>query len=48
MQGQVVLQEARPWMADAPLHQLRLYYDLRGPENPGMWEPELRRVLQAA
>jgi hypothetical protein len=48
VQGQVVLQEARPWMADAPLHQLLLRYDLRGPESPGMWEPELKRVLQAA
>ena len=35
VQGQVVLQEARPWMMDAPLHQLRLRYDLRGPEESG-------------
>jgi predicted secreted protein len=48
VQGEVVLQEARPWMADAPLHELLLRYDLRGPESPGMWEPELNRVLQAA
>jgi Zn-dependent peptidase ImmA (M78 family) len=48
VQGQVVLQEARPWLTDEPLHQLRLRYDLRGPESPGMWEPELKRVLQAA
>ncbi len=48
VQGEVVLQEARPWMTDAPLHQLLLRYDLRGPENPGMWEPELKRLLQAA
>ena len=48
IQGQVVLQEARPWMTDAPLHELLLRYDLRGPESPGMWEPELKRVLQAA
>jgi len=27
---------------------LLLRYDLRGPENPGMWEPELKRLLQAA
>ena len=47
-QGQVVLQEARPWMADAPLHELLLRYDLRGPESAGMWEPELKRMLQAA
>jgi Zn-dependent peptidase ImmA (M78 family)/predicted secreted protein len=43
-QGQVTLQETRPWLAEAPLHELLLRYDLRGPESPGMWEPELRRV----
>jgi Zn-dependent peptidase ImmA (M78 family) len=48
VEGEVVLQEARPWMADAPLHQLFLRYDMRGPESPGMWEPELKRMLQAA
>jgi Zn-dependent peptidase ImmA (M78 family) len=48
VQGQAVLQEARPWMTGAPLHELLLRYDLRGPESPGMWEPELKRVLQAA
>ncbi|MGJ5134129.1 ImmA/IrrE family metallo-endopeptidase [Bradyrhizobium oligotrophicum] len=47
-QGEVILRESRPWAADVPLHQLLLLYDLRGPERPGMWEPELRRVLQAA
>jgi predicted secreted protein len=47
-QGQITLQETRPWLAEAPLHELLLRYDLRGPESPGMWEPELRRVLQAA
>jgi Zn-dependent peptidase ImmA (M78 family) len=48
LQGEVTLRESRPWDADVPLHQLLLRYDLRGPESPGMWEPELRRVLQAA
>jgi Zn-dependent peptidase ImmA (M78 family)/predicted secreted protein len=48
VQGEVTLRESRPWAADVPLHQLHLCYDLRGPESPGMWEPELRRVLQAA
>jgi predicted secreted protein len=48
VQGEVLLQEARPWMANAPLHELLLRYDLRGPENPGMWEPELKKVLEAA
>jgi hypothetical protein len=35
-------------MADAPLHELLLRYDLRGPESQGMWEPELKKVLQTA
>ncbi|WOH63694.1 ImmA/IrrE family metallo-endopeptidase [Bradyrhizobium sp. BWA-3-5] len=48
VQGEVTLRESRPWATDVALHQLRLRYDLRGPESPGMWEPELRRVLQAA
>lgn len=48
VQGHVLLQEARPWMADEPLHELLLRYDLRGPESAGMWEPELKKVLQAA
>jgi hypothetical protein len=47
VRGEVLLREARPWLAEAPLHELLLRYDLRGPESPGMWEPELKRVLQA-
>ncbi|TJV85719.1 MAG: hypothetical protein E5X84_32000, partial [Mesorhizobium sp.] len=46
--GEVTLQESRPWLPSKPLHELHLQYDLRGPEEPGMWEPELMRVLQAA
>ncbi len=48
VQGEVTLQERRPWMSQPPLHELHLHYDLRGPEEPGMWEPELQRALQAA
>lgn len=48
IQGEVTLEESRPWLPNKPLHKLHLLYDLRGPEEPGMWEPELRRVLQAA
>jgi Zn-dependent peptidase ImmA (M78 family) len=44
--GEILLQERRPWAPAEPLHQLHLAYDLRGPEEPGMWE--LRRELQAA
>ena len=48
-QGRLVLQERRPWLPQKPpLHELHLEYDLRGPEEPGMWEPKLRRVLEAA
>lgn len=46
--GEVTLQEGRPWLPGKPLHELHLLYDLRGPEEPGMWEPELMRVLKAA
>lgn len=46
--GEVVLEERRPWMPRQPLAAYRLRYDLRGPERPGMWEPERRRLLQAA
>lgn len=47
-QGEVTLQESRPWLPHKPLQKFHLRYDLRGPEQPGMWEPDLRRVLQAA
>jgi len=48
-QGHLVLQERRPWLPQKPpLHELHLHYDLRGPEEPGLWEPEQRRVLEAA
>jgi Zn-dependent peptidase ImmA (M78 family) len=47
-QGAVTLHERRPWLPDKPLHKFHLQYDFRGPEEPGMWEPDLRRALQAA
>jgi Zn-dependent peptidase ImmA (M78 family) len=46
--GEVTLHESRPWMPQKRLHELHLHYDLRGPEEPGMWEPERQRVLQVA
>jgi Zn-dependent peptidase ImmA (M78 family) len=46
--GEVTLQEQRPWMPQNPIREFHLRYDLRGPERAGMWEPELRRLLQAA
>lgn len=39
-EGQVVLKEGRPWLAGKSLHETSLRYDLRGPEAPGMWEPQ--------
>jgi Zn-dependent peptidase ImmA (M78 family)/predicted secreted protein len=44
--GEVVLHERRPWLPTKSLHEFRLHYDLRGPEQSGMWEPDLQRVLQ--
>ena len=44
--GELLLQERRPWAPAEPLHSCTLAYDLRGPEEPGMWD--LRRELQAA
>jgi Zn-dependent peptidase ImmA (M78 family) len=44
----VTFKEQRPWTPAKVLHELHLQYELRGPEEPGMWEPELRRVLEAA
>jgi Zn-dependent peptidase ImmA (M78 family) len=46
--GDLTLQETRPWLPHRPLHELHLHYDLRGPEEPGMWEPEQQRALQVA
>jgi len=46
--GEVTLQEHRPWMPQKPIREFHLRYDLRGPECAGMWEPDLRRLLQAA
>jgi hypothetical protein len=45
---EVTFKEQRPWMPDKVLQELHLRYELRGPEEPGMWEPDLMRVLQAA
>lgn len=46
--GDITLQEIRPWIPETPLHEFHLHYDLRGPEEPGMWEPEQQRALQVA
>jgi Zn-dependent peptidase ImmA (M78 family) len=46
--GEVTLEESRPWLPGRPLHTLHLHYDLRGPEEAGMWEADLQRILQAA
>ena len=44
----VTLLEQRPWMPEKALQQLHIRCELRGPEEPGMWEAELARALQAA
>ena len=46
--GHITLQETRPWLPQKPLHEFHLNYDLRGPEEPGMWEQEQQRALQVA
>lgn len=46
--GELQLVERRPWQPRAPLSEYHLRYDLRGPERRGMWEPERRRLLEAA
>jgi Zn-dependent peptidase ImmA (M78 family) len=46
--GEVTLQERRPWMPQKPIREFHLLYDLRGPERAGMWEADRRRLLQAA
>ena len=48
VQGEVVLRERRPWLPAKSLHEFRLQYDLRGPEESGMWEPDLQKVLQVS
>lgn len=45
---EVTFKEHRPWMPHKVLQELHLRYELRGPEEPGMWEPDLKRMLQAA
>ncbi len=44
--GEVRFRERRPWLPLEALAEYRFRYDLRGPEEPGMWD--LRRLLQAA
>jgi Zn-dependent peptidase ImmA (M78 family)/predicted secreted protein len=45
---EVTFKEQRPWTPDKVLQELHLRCELRGPEEPGMWEPDLMRMLQAA
>lgn len=44
----VTFKEHRPWTPEKVLQELHLRYELRGPEEPGMWEPERMRGLRAA
>lgn len=44
----ITFKEQRPWRPRNVLHEVHFRYELRGPEEPGMWEPERTRVLRAA
>ena len=44
----VTFREQRPWKPNKALHELHVRYELRGPEGPGMWEPERMRMFDAA
>jgi Zn-dependent peptidase ImmA (M78 family)/predicted secreted protein len=44
----VTLHEERPWIPQKRSNEFHLRCDLRGPEEAGMWEPELLRALQVA
>jgi predicted secreted protein len=47
--GQVLLQEARPWLASRqPLSEFALSFDLNGPEEEGFSQAERRHWLEAA
>ena len=44
----VTFKEHRPWTPHQVLHELHFRYELRGPEEPGMWEPDRMRLVHAA
>ena len=44
----VTIKEQRPWTPNKALHELHVRYELRGPEGPGMWEPERMRMFHPA
>ena len=44
----VTFKEHRPWKPQNVLHEIEVRCELRGPEEPGIWEPERLRVLRAA
>lgn len=46
--GELHLDERRPWAPMPPLSQLRLDFDLTGPEEEGFSRAERRRLLEAA
>ena len=43
----VTFKEHRPWMPEKVLHKLQFRYELRGPEQTGIWEPERMRMFHA-
>jgi Zn-dependent peptidase ImmA (M78 family)/predicted secreted protein len=46
--GEIKLSETRPWQTNAPMNELRLQYDLTGPEEEGLSRAERRQILKAA
>jgi hypothetical protein len=47
-QGQVSLNERRPWQPAAPISKVTLKYDFTGPEEKGLSRAERRQALEAA
>ena len=45
--GDVTFRESRPWVPQKVLNELNLTYELRGPEERGIWEPERMRSFSA-
>jgi hypothetical protein len=46
--GSLRLDERRPWDPEPPLSQLKLDFDLTGPEEEGLSRAERRTLLEAA
>ena len=45
--GDITFRECRPWVPQNVLNELNLSYELRGPQERGMWEPDRARAFRA-